>query len=196
MFTKSVRRFAALAFILTLGACAENVAPPAPQINYDQYGVQRLNVERIRFVNDYRPPAHEPNVEHQFVVPPYFAAQQWAQKHYQAVGNIGQATIRVVDAKVVHVPLPTRQGVESLFYNELGEKLEARLVVRLEVESPKYENIPYAEAEVVRSVNLPEDISQHDREQVYQQLTIDLITELNRVMQQSVQRNMPAITQP
>lgn len=188
----------ALLAILTgvLAACVNSIAPNVPQMDFKQYGIQRLNVERIKIVNDYKPPLREPNVEHNFVTPPYVAAQQWAQNRFQAVGNIGQATVRVLDAKVIHQNMPVRNGVEGMFYNDQGEKLEARLVVRVEVESPQYENIPYAEAEVVRNMTLPENITLAERDRAYQQLTTDMISELNRVMTQSIQRNMMAVLQP
>jgi hypothetical protein len=163
--------------------------------NYDQYGITRINVNEIQIVNAFVPSYAAPNVEHQFYVPPYSAIRDWGLKRFQAVGNIGLAKLNILDASVVRRDMAIKDGAAGWFYDQVNAEYQMNVLVRLEIISPHYENMPFAEVRATRKLETTEGMTLTQRDAALNKMVVDMLGDLDRTMSQSIQKNLASAIQ-
>ncbi len=182
----------ALAFVLpVLGACA--AAPPRPEyppIRFQEQAPLRLDVNDVVVDVTYQVPAKPPNVEHLFAVRPAEAARQWAEDRLVAAGPRLRAEYVVRDASVVAVPLKKSTGLTGLVTKDQAERYDARMAVELRIVDAGGRAVATARAEAVRSRSVREDITLNERDQVWYEMTKDIMRELDRQLEQTVRTSL------
>ncbi|HCM83275.1 MAG TPA: hypothetical protein PKW15_05365 [Alphaproteobacteria bacterium] len=180
-----------ICFILLLTACSQVGASSkfeAP--NYTKFGKTRLDVNEIQVVNAYVPPYTAPNVEHELYLPPYSAIRDWGLNRFQAVGNMGIAKIHIMDASVVKNERKIKSGAEGWFYDQVQADYKLSVLVRLEITSPSYENLPYAEVRAARTLEVTEGMTLNQRDAALNKMVIDMLDDLDRLMTESIRNNL------
>jgi len=177
------------AVALVLAACAAQAPPRGtfPPITFQGSAPIRLDVRDISIVQDYRPPAAAPNVDHLFPVPPLDAALAWGRERLVAAGTTGRRAEYVVrDASVVEVPLKKSGGLKGLVTTEQSERYDARIAVELRLLDDGGRVAGTAEAEAVRSRSVPENITLNEREKVWYEMTREIMTELDGRLEETI----------
>lgn len=179
-------------FVMMLTACTQVATSSAPlqTPDYGKYGTTRLDVNEVQVVNDYVPPYAAPNVEHQLYLPPYSAIRDWGMNRFKAVGNMGLAKIHILDASVVKADRPIKKGAEGWFYDQVEAEYKLSVLVRLEIVSPSYENIPYAEVKASRKLEVTEGMTLNQRDAALNKMVLDMLDDLDRLMTESIQNNL------
>jgi len=188
--TIRLRQIFAVALVATAAACSS--APPPPPTFADIHFLAlppfRLNVSQIQIVDQFQPTFQEPNVEHQFPVPPQRALQNWAHDRLQAIGPTSGYVARftIVDASVRESDLPRDKSLTAVFKTQQAERYDGHVSVRLEIINPQgvAERTATAEAAVSRSV--PEGITLNERDKIWYDMTRDLMADLDRQVQRQV----------
>ena len=185
-----LRQILAVALVATAAACSSAPPPPPtfPDIHFLALPPFRLNVSEIQVVDQFQPTFQEPNVEHEFPVPPQRALHNWATDRLQAVGPATGYVARfsIVDASVRESNLPKKEGLKAVFTTQQAERYDGHVSVRLEIINPQgvAERTATAEAAVSRSV--AEGITLNERDKVWYDMTRDLMADLDRQIQRQV----------
>ena len=174
-------------FALSLGAC--ETPPPQPTFPPITFGDQapiRLNVDEVSVEQAYQPPAAPPNVDHLFPASPVETALRWPTERLVAAGSGFRAEYIVHDASATETPLKRETGFTALVTKEQAERYDARLAVELRIIDSMGRVVGKADAESVRSRSVAEDITITEREQVWYDMTRDLMTELDRQLDKTI----------
>lgn len=185
---------ALLVLLFAITANAQSV-PELRAPDYAKYGVTRLRVNEIQIVNQYTPPFSAPNVEHEFYLPPYAAIRDWAQKRYQAVGNMGVAKVEIIDASVIKKDLPVKDDFVSFFTDQVDAEYRMHVKVRIEIISPNYNNLPYSEVELNQTIQTKQGITIAKRDAELHAMVINMLDELDRVMAKTMAEKLANIIQ-
>jgi len=178
------------ALVFTLGAC-ETVAPQRPvypPIVFQDQPRIRLDVGEIKVESRYRAPGSPPNVDHLFPVSLLEAAQRWPNDRLAAAaaGSGNRAEFVILDASVVAVPLKTTSGLTALITKDHNERYDARITVEMRILDGFGGVAASARAEAVRSRSVREDITLRERDQVWYEMTRDIMRELDRQLLQTI----------
>ena len=173
---------------LWLAACS-TPAPPQPQyppITFQDQAPIRLDVSAVAVESAYQAPAKQPNVDHLFPVSLADTAQNWARDRLSAAGGGFQARYVVQDASVVAVPLKKSTGLTGLVTKDQTERYDARLAVELTILDAQGRQVASAQSQAVRSRSVREDITLIERDQVWYDMTKDLMVELNQQLDKTI----------
>lgn len=180
--------------LLTVALAACSTAPaPRPSFTEPRFTDKppiALDVKEIRIEDRYRSPLKPPNVEYLFPIPPAAAAQRWAEDRLKAVGRFGVAEVVIEEASVVSRPLPVEQGVSGLFKKEAAEELVGTLRMRVTVPSDGGMRGGFAEAGANARHTVLEDVSLNRRDEIYHEMTQELLTELDGVMEAAIRQHL------
>ncbi len=174
--------FLCLSVVAMLSGCVEGpTTTHPPDMTFANFRPLALDVSRIEVKNNYKPPLQDPNVEHKFPVPPYAATEDLLKKQLLAAGHENVLHIFIDDASVVREELPVTSGFWGVVTREPSERLNAKVLLRFEMVSPRAPDIILGHAEVIakRSKTLLEQTSPAERDQAYFLLTEDLMDDLN-----------------
>lgn len=188
---RAMKSTAVVLLAVWVTACAVPVPPPTfPELTFSHLPPIRLNVAEIEIVENYVPPLRAPHVEHNFPVTPLAAMRRWAVDRIQAGGETRRGQVIIEDARVVAVPLPVRKGLQGLFYKEQEVRYDATLEARIEVRAERGYRDSYATARILRSRTVPEEMTLIEREQLFFDLTEELMRELNTELEANIRRHM------
>ena len=177
-----------LVAVLVLAGCSSAPSRTLPEITFADQSPIALDVERIEIVQRYEPAFADPYVDHLFPRPPATVIRRWAEERLLARGATGTATLIIQDASVTEEVLARNPGLQGLVTIEQSERYEARIAVRLEVTKPTSSG--YAEVLAQRSITAPENASLADREQIWFELTENVIDDLDAKFEQEVAQGL------
>ena len=185
-----LRQLLAVALVAASAACSS--APPPPpkfaDIHFLALPPFRLAVSQIQVETQFQPTFQEPDVEHEFPVPPQRALENWAHDRLQAVGPTTGYVARftIIDASVRESDLKKKEGLKAVFTTQQSERYDGHVAVQLQIINPQgiAERSASAEATVSRSV--PEGITLNERDKVWYDMTRDLMADLDRQLQKQV----------
>ncbi|WP_148561003.1 hypothetical protein [Magnetospira sp. QH-2] len=184
---------AALAvFLVTLAAC-DTAAPERPSLSlsFTQQGPLNLDVTGVRVESRYFPPMQDPNVDHEFPVPPLTAMRSWASDRLRARGANGIAVLMIEDASARKEGLKTDRGVSGLFKNEQSDRYHVRVAATLEIRDTRGNVLATASTRASRSVTTPEGITLAERDRVWFEITDELMQDFDDEMERRMRLHMP-----
>ena len=186
---RAVRRAAIPLGLTILAACESAPLPlPIPELTYSHLALYQIATARIEIVEEYAPPLRAPNAEHKFPTPPAQAVRQWAKDRLRAVGDEGVLRLIVRDASVIETALKKTGDLRGAFTADQSERYEARLEVVIEVRSDRGFREAFASATAERSRTVAEDISLHDREMAFYEMTKALMEDLNTELEKNIEQ--------
>jgi hypothetical protein len=87
---------------------------------------------------------------------------------------------------VTETDLKRETGLTALMTKEQAERYDARIAVELRIYNSLDEVVGKADAEAVRTRSIAEDATINDREQLWYDMTKDLMTELDRQLDKTI----------
>jgi len=191
----TLRPILALALAAVLAACSSEPAPPPKfaDIHFLALPPFRLNVSQIQIDARFQPTFQEPNVEHEFPVPPQRALENWAHDRLLAVGPTTGAVARftILDASVRESDLPKKEGLKAAFTTQQAERYDGHVSVMLQIIDPTGLAVRTATAEAVVSRSVPEGITLNERDRVWYEMTRDMMADLDRQIQRQIDSSFP-----
>ena len=145
----------------------------------------RLDVGEVRIEQTYVEPGRDPNVDHVFPVKPKDAAVRWGQDRLEAEGDLLVLRYIVREASVTETALETKSGVTGLLTTDQAERYDARIVIDMQILDGRQVQAT-ASAEARRSITVPEGISLKEREQVWYELTENVMNDLNKQLEETI----------
>jgi hypothetical protein len=183
-------RFAAALLVVALAACtSKNLPPPHSTLRLDGQPI-RLDVARIEVVTEYTSPLAKPNMEHLMPIPPAMAAKRWAEERLRPEGTQRIAKLFILDGGVVEVPLKKTEGIRGFFTTDQEARYDGKLAVRLDIMDERAFRLGTASAEAVRSRTLSEKATLNEREQLYYDLTAELVRDVDGVLEKQIADNL------
>lgn len=176
-----MRSFITATFCILLAACSQAPQTPALKpVDFSHKTPISLAVSEIRVIEAYQSPLRDPNVEHLFPTPPVQAVKTWANQRLRAAGASGILEITVEDASVVEKALPKTDGVRGLFTDDQAERYDARLraTIRLYTGARAVSDAE-GSVNIVRSRSINEKATIAEREEMYQQIVLDMIQQFD-----------------
>ncbi len=181
----------ALALLLAATGCETPApAPVFPDLTFAHLTPIGLDVSTIEVIENYKSPMRAPNVEHEFPVSPGKATLYWAKQRFRATGSVRRGQVIIQDASVTATPLKMKKGVKGLFSDDQSVRYDARIQVRIEVNSPVGGRSSFATATVKRSRTAAEEISVNERHQLFFDLVSALMEDLDAAAIKSVRQHM------
>lgn len=172
-----------------VGACETTVTRPViPELSFKHLPSLSFAVGRIEIVEKFRSPLRPPNVEHLFPTPIAAALRRWSDDRLKASGGANVMRIIVEDASAIVEELETNKDLEALFTTEQAERIDARLLVRIEISDENGAVLAFTSTEAVRSRTTPENVSLNERDQTYNDLTKVLMNDFNTSQEQGIRR--------
>lgn len=178
-------RFVLLIALLAMTGCESPPSrTPFPDITFAHLPDIRLDVATIEFVDAYRSPGTDPNVEHLYPVTPAQAARRWAEDRLVAVGIDGVARFIVLDASAIeqrNVPPPA--GSSSA---DPRDRYDMRTAVRIEIVKANGAQTAFVAAEATLRQYVDPATTLNDRERIWfrnvEMLTKSLDAELEKTI--------------
>jgi hypothetical protein len=181
---------AVLAVALT--ACDTTVkGPNFPPISFADKPQIALDVGRVDVVRAYVPPGAPPNVEHLFPVDPLLSVERWARERLRPVGAGGVAKVVIKQASVVEVPLQRTTGVRGALTTDQTERYDGVMEVEVEVTHSDGRRGLVA-SRTTRSRTVPENVSLHERETVWYQMTEVMMREIDASLERQMREHLGA----
>jgi hypothetical protein len=185
-----------LALAVSVGLTAAcQVAPPAngwSEITFQHRPKLVFDAAEIAIEESYEAPIDPPHVAHLFPVPPGEAAARWARDRLAAGGPSGRLVYKIREASAVETELETESGIQGLFTSEQSERYLARLVVEVRLLDDRGMTRAAVEAEVERSVTVPEDATLREREEAWFRLTEALMQDYDAELEGALYQYMAA----
>jgi len=182
---------AALAATTLLAACETPTRVPSyPEITWTHVAPMTFDVGKIEIVDKYQAPLKSPNVEHEFPIVPEQSIKRWVSDRLGTTGGPRTLRITIRNASVVGKSLKVKDGVEGLFYKEQAARYTGNLDVLVEVRSERGFMESAAEARVKRSRSVPEETSPNDLDQIFFELTVAMMKDLDRTLEANIRKHM------
>jgi hypothetical protein len=178
-----------LGAVLALTGCETPARMALPELTFVHLEPLQFAAASVEIIDEYRPALGSPNVESLFSTSPANATRAWVDARISAAGDQGTVRVIIKNAAVVRVGLPVREGLAGVFYNEQNVRYEAVLEVIIEYRSGLFLDSS-ARIQVMRSRTAPENISIDDRNQLFFELTENLLSDLDTEIVRNIRRYM------
>ncbi len=183
---------AVLSAVMVAG-CETTVSRPETKgVSFANLPPLVFNLAQIEIVERYVAPLRAPHVGHLFPTPPMVALKIWVQDRLHAAGTSGVLRVTIGEASATMSPLETNTDIEGLFTREQAERLDARLLVTIEVVDAAGAVRGHATADARRSRTLPEGITLNERERIYEEITEALLNDYNASQEQGIRQYLGA----
>ncbi len=192
MITFSHPKMLAMALVGFMIVACETTTPRSgfPELSYAHLAPIRLDVARIDIVNAYRAPAAKPNVEHLFPVSPEAAAEKWARDRLKAAGPTGYAKVTIKQASVVEVPLKRTTGLKGMLTTDQSERYDGVLEISVRIVDGERRQRGSISSRAQRSKTVAENITPHDRDQVWFIMTEAMMNDLNAALEAQIRKHL------
>ncbi|MDE1900105.1 MAG: hypothetical protein KGI37_00480 [Alphaproteobacteria bacterium] len=176
---------------VALAACSDNGPAPQPPYNAVLPPKITMNVRDITLTDrSGMQPAGSPYDSNHFKPTITDAIKQWASDRLQAAGASGQASVIIRDASLTSAPLPVKDGMDSWFTRQQGLKYTAHAEVSVEANgAPGYAD---TDAEATRTVTLPENPTDIEKQNAYYTLLNGLMKDLGTNLEAGLRQHMGA----
>ncbi len=180
----------ALIGALLLNAC--NAPVDAPNLSAPSFTDKpsfAFDVAEIGFVNEYKPDTNAYHVEKSFPTPPEKAIENWAHDRLYAAGKDRLMQVVITEASVIGQSLPKKGGLTGSFTKQPSERYTANIGVELRIygkNSGLSEASVRGKTQVMRE--LQEGATPREREALFAEMTRDLMNNLNKTLEDNIQR--------
>ena len=157
-----------------------------PEVTFSHLPAFRIDAAELEIVDAYKPSLAFPHVEHLMPVPPAAAMRRWAQDRIRPVGTGGRIVFTIAEAGVTETPLPRATGVRGVVTRDRSERYDAKLEVRMTVDGGDNRRQGEVSAEAMRSRVVLEGLSLNEREQIWFEMTEDLVTDMNAELETAI----------
>jgi len=157
-----------------------------PQITYKHLPPISLDVAEISVEDEYKAPGIPPNVDHLFPVRPADAAMAWGRDRLVVAGAGRRLRYVVREASAIETALKTKEGLTGVLTVDQSERYEMRIIVELQIINDDGRTEGTANAQVERSVTVPEDSKLRDREKVWFKMVEDAMKELDAQLEKTI----------
>ncbi len=157
-----------------------------PEITFQHLPPIKLDVAQVEIVSNYRAADHADDNAADYPEAPETLAAEWARDRLQAVGQRGQATYTIIEARAVRVPLPRSSGMNAALKTEQSDRFDLSITVKLEAGNPLSGKSGTLTETVTRSQTVPENMTLNQREVVLFNLLDAAMKDLNARMEASI----------
>ncbi|MHA1107709.1 MAG: hypothetical protein ACTSQV_01195 [Alphaproteobacteria bacterium] len=178
---------------MVVAACETAAPKPGfPELTFAHLAPISLGVARIEVVQAYKAPGARPNVEHLFPVAPATVAERWARQRLKAVGGDGRVRATVVNAAVIEVPLKRSTGLKGMITRDQSERYDGVIEMKLDIVARGGRERASVTVRTELSRSVSEDISLHDREKLWFEMTEEMANKLNVLLEREIRKNFKA----
>ena len=157
-----------------------------PEITFQHLPPIKLDVAQVEIVSNYRAADHADDNAADYPEAPETLAAEWARDRLQAVGQRGQATYTIIEARAVRVPLPRSSGMNAALKTEQSDRFDLSITVKLEAGNPLSGKSGALTETVTRSQTVPENMTLNQREVVLFNLLDAAMKDLNARLEASI----------
>ena len=178
--------FLAILLVFSI-SCNQTYLPKKQEIGFSGKPFV-LNVANITVIEEYTTSKKLPNVEGLSDITPSDALKKWVSDRLVAGGNKNTAEVVITDAHINKKQIPkTKSGVEGYFTNEQTEEYFGELAVEIKIYDER-RNLPIAKINVSskNTRTLPENATIIDHENIYHDMSIELMTLLENSLNQNI----------
>ncbi len=189
-FRKSAFLAVLLVAAVGLGSCATPPPPQFPDLRFTHLPPITLGVERVEIVDNFTPPSDPKHVENRMPVTPEQALRNWARDRLKTEGVSGVAKFIINNAAVTETELTRKKGLSGVFTTEQSHRYDAAVDVELKLEGVPRVTQAYAKASINRSQTVPEDASINVREEMWFNLTEQVMKDFDPQMSESIRKHL------
>ncbi|MFA5040698.1 MAG: hypothetical protein WC464_03590 [Bdellovibrionales bacterium] len=174
--------------LVILAACAQE-PPPSVSINRVLSPKIVMDVKIISLVDRSGiQPSNSPYNGNNFSPTIMESIKQWSVDRLQANGQSGQAVVLVKRATLTAEPLPVKTGIEGWFTRDQSMKYVGQAEVSIEANGQR--GFAVADATATRSVSLPENPTELEKQNAYATLLNGLMKDLGDNIEMSIRAHM------
>lgn len=186
-----MKKALACALLILMTACSSDPRPEILRLDYSSLGKINLNTADLRIIDrSQNTPRYAPYVGQNFRPSLSDAVHRLVADRLQASGSLGHATLIIKEANVTEQSLATESGFSAMFDRQQASKYIGRVEVTLEAQNPADASVGMAEAHAVYAISLPEDPKEFERQDAYNRLLTNLMTDLNNQLEKSINTHM------
>jgi hypothetical protein len=119
------------------------------------------------------------------------SVERWARERLRPVGAGGVARVVIKQASVVEVPLQRTTGVRGALTTDQTERYDGVMEVEVEVTQSDGRRGLVA-SRTTRSRTVPENVSLHERETVWYQMTEVMMREIDASLERQMREHLGA----
>jgi hypothetical protein len=173
-----------------LVGCSSYQPQPAPlSLDYATLGKINLSVQSVQVTDRSMPQNAQMAVLGNMHPTLAEAMHRWVDGRIAAVGPAGQAMFIIKDANITVQQLPTESGFDSWFKRQQASKYVGHISIDAEAHGANGD-YSLASAEAQRSVSVPENPTEAERQKAYDELVEGLMKDLNTHLEQSIREHM------
>jgi len=192
-----IARTALLGLTLSVGlsACVKDqaIGGPVPEVGFQHLTKIQLNVAEVNVKSNYKGRMQSPNVEHRFITSPERAMFDWALTRLVATGGKDYPAIAdfvIEDASVLEVKIEKTEGFKAMFTYEPTTRYDANAVATFSIKNPVNGASGNVRIAAKRSIEVSENATLAEREQVWMTLVESLMADFNTQMDVQIQGYM------
>jgi hypothetical protein len=179
-----------LALVAVLAGCDTPATRPSyPDIRFTELPKLRLDVAGIDVQVEFHPTFQPPDVEHLFPVTPQRAAENWARDRLEATGTTRRARVRIIDASVKESELPRTQGLTGTFTRDQAQRYDAVIEMTIDILGDRGFAERTVSAKTTRTQSVAEGITPNERDQVWYNMTKQLLNDENQELERQMRAN-------
>ncbi|HUB97576.1 MAG TPA: hypothetical protein VL993_16755 [Stellaceae bacterium] len=185
-------RFFSIALVSSALLAGCEAPPPHlefPDLRFTAEPPLQIDVGRLEVQDIYRMPYHEPDVEHLFPVTPLHALENWAHDRLRPVGTGGRVVMQILNARVVEVELPVRQGLQGAFTTQPSERYDLSIEATVQVYDAHGLLARTANVKTERSQSTLQGITPDERDRTWYNMTQAAMVAFDRQMETEIRNN-------
>ena len=193
-----VRFLLAVPFVcaLLLAGCSVPSPPDFGPIRFTDRPQLKLAVDSVDLRDTYEPAPDGFDVERNFPVTPQAAAEDWAHDRLSPAGGPAHAIFSITEASVAEIDLPRTGGIAGIFTTEPTKRYDMKLAASLEIDNDAGLAVRNATVTAVRSQSVLNSASPNQREQIYYDMTKQLMADFDAKMESDVRATFLPYIQP
>lgn len=180
--------------LLAVAACD---TPPRrqsfPDVTFQHLPRFRLDVATIAIESGFRRGGYPGDSAEEYPELPETVALEWARDRLQAVGQRGQATFTLLDAKATRIPLPRSTGMAAAFRKDQSDRYELSISVRISAYNPQTGKSGELTETATRRQTVAEDMTLNQREVVLFNMLDDAMKDLNARFERDLPQYLGAL---
>lgn len=170
-----------------LSGCVKDqaIGGPVAEVGFQHLSKIRLNVAEVNVKSNYKGSMQSPNVEHRFPTSPERAMFDWALTRLVATGGKDYPAIAdfvIEEASVVESKIKKTEGLKGMFTYEPTTRYTANAMATFTIKNPENGAGGNVRITANRSIEVSENATLAQREQVWMTLVESLMADFNAQM--------------